>query len=81
MLQRIYRLQPDSVGDEKGGIRANHSTKASDDAARVPFKEPRNRFPAWRAGKVTLIVVPAPRPHGLSESIPGHQKSYKYRLM
>jgi hypothetical protein len=29
MLQRIYRLQPDSVGDEKGGIRANHSTKAT----------------------------------------------------
>jgi hypothetical protein len=24
-----------------------------------PFKEPRNRFPAWRAGPTTLFVVPA----------------------
>jgi hypothetical protein len=24
-----------------------------------PFKEPRNRFPAWRAGTTTLFVVPA----------------------
>jgi len=39
MLQRIYRLQPDSVGDEKGGIRANYSKKASDDAARVPYQD------------------------------------------
>jgi hypothetical protein len=23
------------------------------------FKEPRNRFPAWRAGTTTLLVVPA----------------------
>ncbi len=25
----------------------------------IPFKEPRNRFPAWRAGTTTLVVVPA----------------------
>jgi hypothetical protein len=24
-----------------------------------PFKEPKNRFPAWRAGTTTLFVVPA----------------------
>jgi hypothetical protein len=24
-----------------------------------PFMEPRNRFPAWRAGSTTLFVVPA----------------------
>ena len=24
-----------------------------------PFKEPRNRFPAWQAGTTTLFVVPA----------------------
>jgi hypothetical protein len=24
-----------------------------------PFKEPRNRFPAWRAGTTILCVVPA----------------------
>ncbi len=24
-----------------------------------PLKEPRNRFPAWRAGATTLFVVPA----------------------
>jgi hypothetical protein len=39
MLQQIYRLRPDSVGDKNGGIRANHSTKASDDAARVLFQD------------------------------------------
>jgi hypothetical protein len=27
MLQQIYRLRPDSVGDKNGGIHANHSTK------------------------------------------------------
>jgi hypothetical protein len=32
MLQQIYRIQPDSEGDKNGGIRANHSTIASDDA-------------------------------------------------
>jgi hypothetical protein len=26
-----------------------------------PFKETRNRFPAWRAGMTTLFVVPAPQ--------------------
>jgi hypothetical protein len=24
-----------------------------------PFKEPRNRFPAWRVGTTTLHIVPA----------------------
>jgi len=24
-----------------------------------PFKEPRNRFPAWRVGTKTLLVLPA----------------------
>jgi hypothetical protein len=36
MLQQIYRIQPDSVGDKNGGIRANHSTIASDDAEPDP---------------------------------------------
>ncbi len=26
-----------------------------------PFKEPKNRFPAWRAGTTTLFDVPARR--------------------
>jgi hypothetical protein len=38
ILQQIYRLQPDSVGDKKGEICANHSTIASDDAARIPYQ-------------------------------------------
>ncbi len=39
VLQQVYRLRPDSVGDKNGGIRANHSTTASDDAARVLFQD------------------------------------------
>ena len=39
VLQQVYRLRPDSVGDKNGGIRANHSTIASDDAARVPYQD------------------------------------------
>ncbi len=37
MLQQIYRIQPDSVGDKKVGIRANHYTIASDDALNPPL--------------------------------------------
>jgi hypothetical protein len=49
------------------------------------FKEPRNRFPAWRAGTKTLFVVPARRPHRLAESIHrnrllGSLNVYKYGL-
>jgi hypothetical protein len=39
MLQQIYRIQLDSVGDKKGGTRANHSTIASNDAARVLYQD------------------------------------------
>jgi hypothetical protein len=36
---------------------------------RAPFKEPRNRFPAWRADSTTLFDVPV-RLHRLADSIP-----------
>jgi hypothetical protein len=37
-----------------------------------PLKEPRIRFPAWRAGATTLFIVQLPvRLHRLAESIPG----------
>ncbi len=39
MLQQIYRIQLDSVGDKKGGIRANNSKIANNDAARVPYQD------------------------------------------
>ncbi len=52
-----------------------------------PFKEPRNRFPAWEAGTTTLFVVPA----GMqateagridsSESIPGLHKRLQIRAL
>ncbi len=52
-----------------------------------PFKEPRNRFPAWRAGTTTLFVVPVRQAtvHTLAESIPpnrylGYINVYKYGL-
>jgi hypothetical protein len=35
-----------------------------------PVKEPRNRFPAWRAGTTTLFVLRAGRLHRLAESTP-----------
>jgi hypothetical protein len=43
------------------------------------------RFPAWRAGTITLIDVPAARLNKLAESIPwnrflGSLNVYKYRL-
>jgi hypothetical protein len=52
------------------------------------FKEPRNRFPAWRAaGTAILFVVPAchARLHRLAESVPwnpflGSLKVYKFGL-
>ncbi len=50
------------------------------------FKEPRNRFLAWRAGTTTLSDVPAPNRHmGRAESIPwnrffGYFYVYKYGL-
>ncbi len=50
-----------------------------------PIKEPRNRFPSWRAGTPTLFDVPARRAHGLSESISwnrfqGSLNIYKFGL-
>jgi hypothetical protein len=48
------------------------------------FKEPRNRFPAWRAGTITLFVAPArhaTQAGGIesSESIPGLLKRLQIR--
>jgi hypothetical protein len=37
------------------------------------FKEPRNRFPALRAGTTTLFYIPARVAHWLVESIPWNQ--------
>ncbi len=51
-----------------------------------PFKEPRNRFPAWRVGTTALFVVPVcARLHRLVESTPwirflGSLNVYKYGL-
>ncbi len=50
-----------------------------------PFKESRNRFPAWRAGTTALFVVPARQAAWLVESIPlnrflGSINVYKYGL-
>jgi hypothetical protein len=51
-----------------------------------PFKEPRNRFSAWRAGTTTLFVVPACQAtYRIAESIPwnrflGSINVYKYGL-
>jgi hypothetical protein len=50
------------------------------------FKEPRNQFPAWRAGTTIPIDVPARLGlHRLAESIPGNRflgslNVYKYGL-
>ncbi len=49
-----------------------------------PFKEPRNRFPAWLAATTTLFVVPArqaAQAGGIdsSESIPGLLKRLQIR--
>ncbi len=54
--------------------------------ARICRPDPRNRFPAWRAGTTTLFVVPARQAiHRLAESIPrnrflGSINFYKYGL-
>ncbi len=51
-----------------------------------PFKEPRNRFPAWRAGATTLFIVYRPAGlHWFAEPIPQHRflgyiNVYKYGL-
>jgi hypothetical protein len=50
-----------------------------------PFKEPRNRLPAWRAGRTTLLSYRPARLHRLLESIPrnrflGAINVYKYVL-
>ncbi len=50
-----------------------------------PFKEPRNRFPAWRADTTTLLSYRPVRPHRLAESIPRNRflsslNVYKYVL-
>ncbi len=51
-----------------------------------PFKEHRNRFPAWRAGTTTLLVVPARHASNAggmqsSESIPGLLKRLQRRAL
>ncbi len=50
-----------------------------------PFEEPRNRFPAWRAGSTALLFVRPARLHRLAELIPqnrfqGSINVYKYGL-
>jgi hypothetical protein len=50
-----------------------------------PFKEARNRLPAWRAGRTTLLSYRPARLHRLLESIPrnwflGAINVYKYVL-
>jgi hypothetical protein len=51
-----------------------------------PFKEPRNRFPAWWASRTILFVVPAcqaTQAGGIdsSESIPGLPKGFQIRAL
>ncbi len=51
-----------------------------------PFKETRNRCPAWRAGMTTLFLVPArqasqPGEIDTSESIPGLHKRLQIRAL
>jgi hypothetical protein len=51
-----------------------------------PFQEPRNRFPAWRAGSKTLFVVLARQATKVgeidsSESIPGLHKRLQIRAL
>jgi hypothetical protein len=51
-----------------------------------PFKKPKNRFPAWRAGTTTLFVVPARQATWAgeidsSESIPGLHKRLQMRAL
>jgi hypothetical protein len=51
-----------------------------------PFKAPRNRFPAWRAGTTTIFVVPAhqatqAREIDALESIPGLLKRLQIRAL
>ncbi len=43
------------------------------------FKEPRNQFPAWRAGTTTLDVPAREAIHWLVESIPGLPKRLQIR--
>jgi hypothetical protein len=52
MSQRYVRAL---LYGQKGGMRKRHSR------ARIckPFKEPMNRFQAWRAGETILFDVPA----------------------
>jgi hypothetical protein len=50
-----------------------------------PFKEPRNRFPAWRAGTTTLFLYWPAMLHRLAESNPRNRflvslNFYKYGL-
>jgi hypothetical protein len=53
----------------------NISKQTTGSRARIcnTFKEPRNRFPAWRAGTTTLFDVRPARLHRLAESIPWNQ--------
>jgi hypothetical protein len=68
-------------------LRSEFSPIGCDIRARIckPFKEIRNRFPAWQAGTTTLFDVPAAKLHWLVESIPwnrilGSLNVYKYGL-
>ncbi len=58
-------------------IRGRTALKAQENRVRLckPFKEPRNRFPAWRAGTTNLFALPA----RLAESIPGVLKRLQIR--
>ncbi len=50
-----------------------------------PFKEPRNRFPAWRSGTTNRLSYRAARQHRLAKSIPWNRflaslKVYEFGL-
>ncbi len=46
-----------------------------------PFKETRNRFPAWRTGTTTLFTYRPARLHRLAEWIPGLHKRLQTRAL
>ncbi len=80
----------DTFGTTSSLYTARRKTKREGEEPRArickPFKEPRNRFQAWRAHTTTLFIVhvcQATKVRGMdsSESIPGLHKRLQIRAL
>jgi hypothetical protein len=83
VIQHSLRiLRSPGIDSQPGELVRQPSTTFWPAGARIckPFKEPKNRFPAWHAGTTSFMTYRHARLHRLAEAIPGLLERLQIRV-